>query len=142
MVKFNEIGREIVKFTQEQLRNREARLATPSVKASIDRTQTLLKDDIKNSCVHAVEALYRFTFGAPLLALWEGMKEFGHVTSHNMSTKNPKYKKKYSEIPASMISELIVQYGKGTMSTTKFLGNVGLALGRATVLVSRYTIGK
>ena len=99
MVKFNEIGREIARFTQEQLRNRETRLANPAIKASIDRTQALLKGDIKNSCAHAVEALCRFTFGAPSLALWEGMKEFGHITSHNMSTKNPKHKKSIQRSP-------------------------------------------
>ena len=142
MVKFNEIGREIARFTQEQLRNRETRLANPAIRASIDRTQALLKGDIKNSCAQGVEALCLFTFRAPLLALWEGMKEFGHTVSNNMSTRNSKHKKKYSDIPASMLSELLFQYGKGTINTTKFLGNVGLALGRATVLVSRYTIGK
>ncbi len=142
MVKFNEIPREVAKFTQEQLRERERRLASPAIKASIERTQTLLKDDIKNSCVNGVEALHRFAIAAPCSSLWEGTKEFGNVLSHNMSTKNPKKKKHYSEVPAAMVTEFLTQWGKGAISTAKLAGNLSVALGRATVLAGRYTIGR
>jgi hypothetical protein len=142
MVKFNEIPREVAKFTQEQLRERERRLASPAIKASIERTQTLLKDDIKSSCVNGVEALYRFAIAAPCSSLWEGTKEFGNVLSHNMSTKNHKKKKNYSEVPAAMVTEFLTQWGKGAISTAKLAGNLSVALGRATVLAGRYTIGR
>lgn len=142
MVKFNEIPREVAKFTQEQLRERERRLASPAIKASIERTQTLLKDDIKSSCANGVEALYRFAIAAPCSSLWEGTKEFGSVLSHNMSTKNLKKKKRYSEVPAAMVTEFLTQWGKGAISTAKLAGNLSVALGRATVLAGRYTIGR
>lgn len=142
MVKFNEIPKEIVRFTQEQLRERERRLASPSIKASLERTQDLLKDDIKNSCTNGLEALYRFAIAAPCSSLWEGTKEFGSVLSHNMSTKNPKKKKHYSEVPAAMITEFLAQWGKGVISTAKLAGNLSVALGRTTVLLGRYTIGR
>jgi hypothetical protein len=72
----------------------------------------------------------------------KGVTEPFSVLSHNMSVKNPKRKRSYSDVPAAMLTELLSQWGKGVISTTKLVGNLGLALGRATVLGGRYTIGK
>lgn len=142
MVNFKEIPREVVRFTQEQLRERERRLSSPAIKASIERTQALLKEDVKNSCVNGIEALYRFAIAAPCSSLWEGTKEFGGVILHNASTRNPKKKKRYSEVPATMVTEFLIQWGKGLISTTKLAGSLSIALSRATVLAGRYTIGR
>lgn len=41
-----------------------------------------------------------------------------------------------------MIKELLAQYGKGVIDITKLVGNISIALSRATVLGARYTLGK
>ncbi len=102
----------------------------------------LLKDDIKNACAHGFDALCKVFLAAPLSSLWEGTKELGGVVAHNLSTKNPKKKKSYSNVPAAMVTEFLAQWGKGTVSAAKMAGNLSLALGGATVLGGRYTIGK
>lgn len=142
MVKFNEIPKEVGRFTREQLDARERRLSDPALQAELERTKNLLKGDIKSACTHGLEALYRFTLAAPLSSLWEGTKEAGSIMARNMSVKNPKNKRSYSDVPATMITEFLSQYAKGVLSTAKLVGNLSLALGRGTVLGGRYTIGK
>ena len=146
VMKFSEIPQKAMeaagKFTQEQLDNRRKRLSDPTLQASLERTKDLIKDDIKNVCGNGLSAMWRFSLGAPLSSMWEGTKEFGSVVSHNFSTKNPKKKRSYTEVPAAMVAELFTQYGKGAIDVTKLVGNLSIALGRTTVLGGRYIVGK
>ena len=146
MVNFKEIPRKALEalgaFTKEQLAERERRLSSPVLQASLERTKDLLADDFKSVASRGLEAVYRFSLGAPLSSIWEGTKEFGRVVAHNFSTKNPKNKKSYKNVPAAMIKELLVQYGKGVINTTQCAGNLSKALARTTVLAGRYLIGK
>lgn len=146
MVKFTEIPKKVVDavgaFTNEQLAERARRLASPVLQASLERTKDLLKDDFKSVAARGLEAVYRFTLGAPLNSLWEGTKESWHVLTHNFSVKNPKQKKSYGNVPAAMIVELLKQYGTGVINTTQCARNLSKALARTTVLASRYLIGK
>lgn len=141
-MKFSEIPKEIAKFTQEQLAERQKRLSDPILQAQLDRTKTLLLNDFKSACGNGLEACYRFAIAGPVSSLWEGTKELGGVVAHNMSVKKEKNKKSYSQVPAAMIVELLSQWGKGGVSTAKMVGNLSLTLGRGTVLGSRYLIGK
>lgn len=133
-------------FTNEQMDNRKRRLEDPILQAKLEQMKTNIKGDIKKACSHGLEALYRFTLTAPAKAVWEGGKEFVNVIEHNFDDKKIKRaggkKKSYFDIPGAMITEFANQYGKGTMSATKLVGNLCLALGRTTALGSRYTIGK
>lgn len=146
MVKFSEIPKKTLDavgaFTKEQLEARERRLSNPALQASLERTKDLLVDDIKSAAARGLEAMYRFSLGAPLNSLWEGTKELGSVLAHNFSVKNPKRKKSYSSVPATMVTELLNQYGKGAINSIQFAGNLSKALSRATVLGGRYLIGK
>lgn len=130
------------RFTQEQMEARRLRLEDPNLKASLERTKDLLKEDMKSVCKNGLTAAWRFTLGAPLSALWEGTKEFGSVVSRNFAVKNPKNKRSYGDVPAAMVAELFTQYGKGIIDITKLTGNLGIALGRTTVLGGRYLVGK
>ena len=126
MVKFREIPKKVldaaVVFTKEQLHQREGRLANPTLQASLERTKNLLADDFKNAAARGLESVYRFTLGAPISSLWEGTKEFGHVLAHNFSVKEAKQKKSYLNVPSTMITELLQQYGKGLLMLLNLLG--------------------
>lgn len=141
-MKFDEMQRKVEKFTQDQLHARERRLTDPHLKMSLERTKVLLGEDLKRACGNAVDATWKLTLGAPLKALIEGGKEFGSVVGHNFSVKNPRRKRSYNEVPATMVKELMLQYVKGGIDVAKLAGNLSLALSRATVLGTRYTIGK
>lgn len=141
-MKFNEILKVVGRFTQEQRRERERRLSDPRLQAQLEATKQLLISDIKTACSHGVEAGYRFLVAGPLSSVWKGVTEPLSVLSHNMSVKNPKQKRSYSDVPAAMVTELLSQWGKGAISTTKMIGNLSLALGRGTVLGARHTLGK
>ncbi len=145
-MKFSEIPKKAIeatgRFTQEQLRERERRLADPRLQAQLEATKRLLVADIKTACSHGVEAGYQFLVKGPLSSMLKGVTEPFSVLSHNMSVKNPKKKRSYSDVPAAMVTELLSQWGKGAVSTTKMICNLSLALGRATVLGGRYTVGK
>ena len=145
-MKFKEIPGKVMEsisnFTQKQAEARKRRLESPELQASLERMTTLFKNDIKNASGEGLAALWRLTLGAPLSALWEGTKELGGVISHNWSVKNPKNKISYGEVPAVAITELLTQYGKGTLNITKLVGHLGLALGRGSLLGGRYLIGK
>lgn len=146
MVKFSEIPKKALDavgaFTKEQLEARERRLKNPAIQASLERTKDLLVDDIKSAASRGVEAMYRFSLGAPLSSMWEGTKELGDVVAHNFSVKNPKHKKSYLNVPRAMVTELLNQYGKGVINTTQLAGNLSKALARTSVLAGRYLIGK
>lgn len=141
-MKFSEVPKAVGRFTQERLRERERRLSDPRLQAQLEATKLLLISDIKKACSHGVEAGYRFLVAGPLSSVWKGVTEPFSVLSHNMSVKNPKRKRSYSDVPAAMVTELLSQWGKGVISTTKMIGNLSLALGRGTVLGARHTIGK
>jgi hypothetical protein len=141
-MKFKEIPQAIERFAQDQMAAREARLRDPARIASLDRTKQLVGEGFKRACGNGLDAAWKFTLGAPLMSIVEGTKEFGSVVAHNFATKNPKKKRSYQEVPATMIKELLTQYGKGLISTTKLVGNLSIALSRATVLGTRYLIGK
>ena len=139
-MKFSEIPKAVGRFTQEQLAERERRLSDPRLQAQLEATKQLLIDDIKAVCGHGVEAGYRFMVAGPFGALWKGMSEPFSVIAHNFSVK--KNKRSYADVPAAMVTELLAQWGKGAVSTTKMVGNLSLALGRGAVLGARHTIGK
>lgn len=145
-MKFSEIPQKTIeavgKFSQEQLEARRLRLQDPSLQVSLENTKNLLKEDIQSVCKNGVQAVWKFTLGAPLSALWEGTKEFGSVVGANFSTKDSKKKRSYGDIPAVMLAELFTQYGKGVMDITKLTANLGVALGRTTILGGRYLVGK
>jgi len=141
-MKFSEIPKSVGRFTQEQLTAREMRLSDPQLQAKLEATKQLLIEDIKAVCAHGVDAGYRFILAGPLGSLWKGVSEPFSVLAHNMSVKKEINKRSYSTVPAAMVTELLVQWGKGTLSATKMVGNLGLALGRSTVLGARHTIGK
>lgn len=146
MVKFTEIPKKVVDavgaFTNEQLAERARRLSNPALQASLERTKDLVADDLKNAAIRGVEAVYRVTLGAPLMSLWAGTKEFGHVLANNFSARKARQKKSYGQVPAAMVKELLKQYGLGAINTTQFAGNLSKALARTTVLAGRYLIGK
>ncbi len=141
-MKFSEIPKALGRFTKEQMDERERRLSSPALKADLERIKSLLKEDLKRTCLNGLSASWRFTLGGPLSSLWAGTKELGSVAARNFSVKNPKNKRSYSAVPATMVAELLMQYGKGTLDITKLVGNLSLALGRASVLGGRYIIGK
>ncbi len=141
-MKFNEIPKSVGRFTQEQLDARQQRLSDPMLQTTLEQTRDLLGNDIKKACLNGLDATWKFTLGAPLNSILEGGKTFGSVVGHNFSVKNKEEKRKYTEVPAAMISELLTQYGKGLIDITKLVGNLGVALGRGVVLGTRYTIGK
>lgn len=141
-MKFKEFFGSIKKFSKEQMDAREVRLQDPDRIASLDSTESLVREDVHKACKYGLMALWRFSLGAPLNALSEGAKEFGGTISHNMSVKDKKDKKSYSDIPATVVTEAFAQYGKGSIDIVKMVGCLGVALGRATVLGGRYLIGK
>lgn len=141
-MKFKEFFGSVKQFSKEQMEARENRLQDPDRVASLERTKHLLKEDVHNACKYGLMVLWRFSLGAPLSALSEGAKEFGGTLSHNMSVKDKKDKKSYSDIPATLVIEALAQYGKGSVDILKMTGSLGVALGRVTVLGGRYLIGK
>jgi hypothetical protein len=145
-MKFSEMPKaaleSVGRFTQEQLAARERRLSDPALQTNLERMKTLTGEDFKRACGNGFTAACRLTVGAPLSALWEGMREFGSVVGHNFSESDPKKKRSYSEIPAAALKELFVQYGKGAIDAGKMAGNLSLALTRSSVLGTRYLIGK
>lgn len=140
MFNFNKAPEAIRKFTQEQVEARRKRLEDPVLEAKLEDIKTNLKEDVRRSAETGLDALYRFTLAGPLKAILEGAKTLGSVATHNLS--NTKKKRNWGEIPAKMITELLSEYAKGVVSTTKFAGNVSLALSRTTVLGARYAVGK
>jgi hypothetical protein len=145
-MKFSDIPKTAVeaigRYTAEKARKRRERLDDLGLQRQLEQMETLLKEDIKNACAHGFDAVCKVLITAPLSSFWEGTKELRSVISHNLSTKNPKKKKSYSDVPAAIITEFATQWAKGTISAAKMVGNLSLALGRATVLGGRYTIGK
>ena len=141
-MKFGEIPHEAMRFVREKMRERNERLSDPELRAELERTLELLKEDFIIACGNALSASWRFTLGAPLTALSESAKEFGSVISHNFATRNEKDKHSYEKVPSTFVAELLIQYGKGAIDVTKLVANLSVAAGRATVLGGRYLIGK
>lgn len=141
-MKFNEIPRAVVDFTQEQLEERNRRLSDPRLVAQLENTTLNVKKDFYNVCAKGLEGAGRI-IAAPVIGMWEGfvgtpLKTF----THNSAVRNPKHRKVYPNVFATSVSEMLAQYVKGGYNFLQMAGHFTKFTGRASLLAGRYLIGK
>lgn len=142
-MKFKEILRAVGEFAQEQKEARKARLEHPELKRKLENLQENMKDDLRNACMSGAMAVGRLTIGAPLIGLWEGFIGTPvKILGHNVSERDKTKKKKYPNVIANTIAEILMQYYKGGINVLEIPVHLTKMLGKSVIYGGRYLIGK
>lgn len=71
------------------------------------------------------------------------LQELRHSRQYSRDLKAIEDQKmSYAQVPAAMVKALLTEWGRGALSTAKFVVNLSKALGKNTVLATRLTLGR
>lgn len=127
-------------FTKEQLSKRETRLKDPAFQLELKNLKDSAKKDFTDACKTGLSSAYHLTFGPFIKFTGESYKELAKQKAKIKKKGKKGGKISNSKILGAGISAGIWEIGKGGIDMVKFVGNLGLVLGKGTVLGTRYLI--